>query len=186
MFKKGYTMNDKTSRSVAKIPTPVDLITAVEDFVANGGMIAVIPDGETAEFPGIPVEPLIGETDTYVEKIAKIELLRSLAAKGAGVSALQYSLRMNKRDIRQLAIENGVKIISSRPVSQIRREHRHDPTEVDDAVAGHAMHYSSLGYTAPEIAQVLGLSLRQVWDIGKAYRFEFKQQRVVDCAPPDC
>lgn len=42
------------------------------------------------------------------------------------------------------------------------------------------MHYSALGYTVSEIAQVLDLSLRQVWDIGKAYRFEFRQQRERD------
>jgi hypothetical protein len=45
---------------------------------------------------------------------------------------------------------------------------------LNDATAGHAMHYSALGYTVPEIAQLLGLSVRDVWDIGKAYRFEFK------------
>jgi hypothetical protein len=37
------------------------------------------------------------------------------------------------------------------------------------------MHYSSLGYSALEIAQKLGLSVRQVWKIGQEYRFEFKQ-----------
>jgi hypothetical protein len=42
------------------------------------------------------------------------------------------------------------------------------------------MHYSSLGYTVPEIAQVLDLSVRQVWDIGKAYRFQFRQNREPD------
>jgi hypothetical protein len=46
---------------------------------------------------------------------------------------------------------------------------------VDDVAAGHAMHYSSLGYTAAEIAQLMGLSVLEVWQIGKAYRIEFKQ-----------
>lgn len=35
------------------------------------------------------------------------------------------------------------------------------------------MHYSSLGYSTAEIARILGLSVREVLDIGKAYRFEF-------------
>jgi len=39
------------------------------------------------------------------------------------------------------------------------------------------MHYSSLGYSAPEIAQILGLTTREVWNIGKAYRFEFKREK---------
>lgn len=39
------------------------------------------------------------------------------------------------------------------------------------------MHYSSLGYTAVEIAHLLDLTVRQVWNIGKAYRFEFKQRK---------
>ncbi|KPB80161.1 hypothetical protein PST407_01303 [Pseudomonas syringae pv. tomato] len=93
---------------------------------------------------------------------------------------MQYSLRMTKKDVRQLATENGVRIRSSQPMLAIRREARHDDTDVDDVVAGHAMHYSALGYTVSEIAQVLDLSLRQVWDIGKAYRFEFRQQRESD------
>lgn len=36
------------------------------------------------------------------------------------------------------------------------------------------MHYSALGYTVPEIAQLLGVGIRDIWDIGKAYRFEFR------------
>lgn len=87
---------------------------------------------------------------------------------------------MNKKDLRQLATENGVTIAVSQPMLTTRRDARHDTTDIDDVVAGHAMHYSALGYTAAEIAQVLDLSLRQVWNIGKAYRFEFRQQRDSD------
>jgi hypothetical protein len=95
-------------------------------------------------------------------------------AKGAGINALQYSLRMNKREIKQLAIEHGIKIMFSRPISEESSRHRPDTSDIDDVVAGHAMHYSSLGYTALEIAKILDLNVRQVWNIGKAYRFEFK------------
>jgi len=69
-----------------------------------------------------------------------------------------------------------VKIAFSRPINEIKREALQDPMEIDDLVAGHAMHYSSLGYTAVEIARLLDLTVRQVWDIGKAYRFEFQQR----------
>ena len=82
---------------------------------------------------------------------------------------------MNRRDIKQLAVDHGIKITVSKPLGNPQRTCRYDPTDVDDTVAGHAMHYSSLGYSASEIAEILGLTLRQVWNIGKAYRFEFKQ-----------
>ncbi|MBX8560022.1 hypothetical protein K5D57_09990 [Pseudomonas cichorii] len=180
MFKKGYTMNNKTSHSSSKNITPLDLTAAVEQFVAQGGVIAVIPDGETAESTLLSVAEDTTPLDAELEKSSKLELLRSLVAKGAGVSALQYSLRMNKKEIRQLALENDVKIKFSRPIREINKEPHYDTTDIDDVVAGHAMHYSSLGYTAPEIAQILDLSVRQVWNIGKAYRFEFKQKRDSD------
>lgn len=176
MFKKGYTMNNKSSYSTSRHSTAVDLSAAVEEFVSQGGIISVIPDGGIAEAPApYGVEPPT-EPGSEIET-TKLDLLKELVAKGAGVSALQYSLRMNKKDIRQMATSNGVKISYSRPVKQLKREALMDTSSVDDVVAGHAMHYSSLGYTAAEIAQVLGLSVRQVWDIGKAYRFEFRQNR---------
>ncbi len=42
-------MNKKFSRATSKDPTGLDLISAVEAFVANGGVIAIIPDDETAD-----------------------------------------------------------------------------------------------------------------------------------------
>ncbi|KTB78969.1 hypothetical protein GIV52_22335 [Pseudomonas syringae] len=180
MFKKGYIMNNKHSRSPASEPTPLDLTKAVSTFVAKGGVIAVIADGETAGSAATSSTDPSVAADISLEQAAKVELLRCLAAKGAGFTALQYSLRMNRKDIRQLASENGVKISFSQPVRALRREVRHDSGDVDDVVAGHALHYSSLGYTASEIAQVLDLTLRQVWDIGKAYRIEFRQRRDSD------
>ncbi|KKI26994.1 hypothetical protein BKM07_08770 [Pseudomonas syringae group genomosp. 3] len=180
MFKKGYTMNIKHPRSSSRKNTASDLLSAVETFVAEGGVIAVIPDGETAESMNASPTPATPTEEARDEIAGKVALLKCLAAKGAGVTALQYSLRMTKKDVRQLATENGVRIRSSQPMLAIRREARHDATDVDDVVAGHAMHYSALGYTVSEIAQVLDLSLRQVWDIGKAYRFEFRQQREND------
>jgi hypothetical protein len=74
-----------------------------------------------------------------------------------------------------MAGENGLKISYSRPIRGTRNEKKREPTTVDDEIAGHAMHYSSLGYTVPEIAQKLDLSVRQIWKIGRDYRFEFKQ-----------
>lgn len=170
-------MNNKSSHSISHDPNPIDLTAAVEQFVAEGGVIDVIPEGESAESsiePGAkPAAPSMLELDTH----SKVEQLKGLVAKGAGVCSLQYSLKMNKKEIRQLATEHGVKIAFSRPIKDIKKEARHDPSEVDDVVAGHAMHFSSLGYTAQEIANMLELSLRQVWNIGKAYRIEFKQSR---------
>lgn len=136
----------------------------------------MIPEGGVAESPATYELELLADHGNDVED-GKLELLKELAAKGAGVSALQYSLRMNKKEIRQMATNNGVKIGYSRPMKQIKREALSQDSGFDDVVAGHAMHYSSLGYTAVEIAQLLGLTIRQVWDIGKAYRFEFRQNR---------
>ncbi|MCD5984730.1 hypothetical protein [Pseudomonas sp. CDFA 610] len=173
-------MNKNFSRSTSKDPTYIDLISAVEAFVANGGVIAVIPDDETADAAGVVNANIDTLRETEAEVISKVELLKSLVAKGAGFSALQYSLRMNRKDIRKLAIDHGVRIHCSRPVEHMERERRHGAIDIDDRVAGHVMHYSSLGYTASEIAQVLDLSLRQVWNIGKAYRLELRQVRNTD------
>lgn len=172
-------MNNKSSYSLPKDSTALNLSAAVEEFVSQGGVISVIPEGGIAESPArYGVEPT--KDQAVKAESNKLELLKELVAKGAGVSALQYSLRMNKKEIRQLATDNGVKISYSRPVNIIRKETFSTTADVDDVVAGHAMHYSTLGYTAAEIAQVLGLSIRQVWDIGKAYRFEFRQSRERD------
>ncbi|MDU8501888.1 hypothetical protein RYB01_22245 [Pseudomonas syringae] len=173
-------MNTRYARTRSSVPTAAELIAAVETFVAKGGIIAVIPDGEMAGASSLSSTATAPALPHGLEHAGKLEQLRYLAAKGAGFTALQYSLRMNKKDVRQLATENGVTIAVSQPVLTTRREARHDITDIDDVVAGHAMHYSALGYNASEIAQVLDLSLRQVWSIGKAYRFEFRQQRQND------
>ena len=84
---------------------------------------------------------------------------------------------MNRKDIKQLAVQHGVKIALSKPLGSTHRLRGYATADVDDVVAGQAMHYSSLGYSAPEIAQILGLTTREVWNIGKAYRFEFKREK---------
>lgn len=174
MLKKGYAMNNKFSNSTSYDPNTLDLTAAVEQFVAKGGVIDVIPDTESVDSSSEPSIACAALCPAEPDRQAKAEQLKGLVAKGAGVCALQYSLKMNKKEIRQLAVEHGVKIAFSRPILEIKREARQDPSEIDDVVAGHAMHFSSLGYTAQEIAQMLGLNLRQVWNIGKAYRIEFK------------
>ncbi|WP_082481259.1 helix-turn-helix domain-containing protein [Pseudomonas sp. Leaf127] len=181
-------MNNKPSLSTLDPATALDLKAAVEDFVAQGGVIAVIADGTSSSRPAPTPEPQQKNREPELDQQAKLELLKGLVDKGAGVSSLQYSLRMNKKEIRQLALAHGIKISFSRPVTEGRYTARHEALDVDDVLAGHAMHYSTLGYTVPEIAQVLGLSIRQVWNIGKAYRFEFKQYKPDDslCGPePD-
>ncbi|WP_122666143.1 hypothetical protein [Pseudomonas viridiflava] len=167
-------MNTKTSSACLKDADSMDLAAAVEQFVALGGVIDIVSGDEQHALTGSKESAVPPDESTPPEKLTKLEHLKILLAKGAGISALQYSLRMNKKDIKQLAIENGLKITFSRPISEISRAHRAETSDIDDTVAGHAMHYSSLGYTAPEIARILDLSVRQVWNIGKAYRFEFK------------
>ncbi|MGV8918675.1 MAG: hypothetical protein ACOH2R_12865 [Pseudomonas sp.] len=168
-------MNNKEFHPAFKSTDELDLTSAVEHFIQQGGVIHVVPAGESGESSIEPTPPLRSDTDQEDERLKKVELLKNLVAKGAGVSALQYSLRMNKRDIRRMAGENGLKISYSRPIRGVRSEKKLMPETVDDEVAGHAMHYSSLGYTAWEIAQKLNLSLHQVWKIGRDYRFEFKK-----------
>ncbi|MEB0039747.1 MULTISPECIES: hypothetical protein [unclassified Pseudomonas] len=177
--------NNKDSRtsSPSKSKPKLDLDTAVEQYIQRGGVINVVPLGETAEFSAESLPPKNPPIETEEDALKKIELLKNLVAKGAGVSSLQYSLRMTKKDVRRMAGEQGLKISYSRPVRGARTEGLRDPDAVDDRVAGHAMHYSSLGYTALEIAQKLNLSVRQVWEIGRDYRFEFKQMK--DTPSPD-
>jgi hypothetical protein len=178
-------MTKKIGASSAFIHEPLELANAVEEYVAQGGVIDIVPEGESAEAPVIATEKLL-EPDPQAQINAKIEQLKGLVAKGAGVSALQYSLRMNRKEIKRLASENGVKILYSRPVRGSRILRGRETAAVDDAVAGHAMHYSTLGYTVPEIAQLLGLSVRDVWNIGKAYRFEFRNKPNIDSPTPPC
>ncbi|WP_426140860.1 hypothetical protein [Pseudomonas sp. DWP3-1-2] len=180
MFKKGYTMNNKTTHPSSNEGSMEDLAAAVERFVAEGGVIEIIDNGEHSPLRSIPLNDKAPGDEQEKDRNSKVALLKELVAKGAGISALQYSLRMNKKEIKQLACEQGIEIAFSRPLQKTIREELLDPLEVDDVVAGHAMHYSSLGYTAVEIAQRLGLTVRQVWNIGKVYRFEFKQKKDSD------
>src|ERR1700712_4867245 len=150
-----------------------EIAKAVEQYVAQGGVINVVREGESRE-ANVEAEKKAQALDADAQLSARIEQLKGLVAKGAGVSALQYSLRMNRKELKRLASENGVKIRYCRPVRGSRASRGRDAATVDDIVAGHAMHYSRLGYTVPEIAQLLDLSVRDVWNIGKAYRFEFK------------
>ena len=173
MFKKGYIMKNKTSSPAVQENHSLDLRAAVEQFVAKGGVIDIIPDGGGLKPITVTAPP--GVDILEPEHLEKVQLLKSLVAKGAGISALQYSLRMNRKDIKQMATEHGIKIEFSRPVNQTNIQ-RAGASDIDDTVAGHAMHYSSLGYTAPEIAAILGLSVRDVRDIGIAYRIEFKSK----------
>ena len=170
-------MNKKTNLCPTDHPDILDLAAAVEQFVAGGGVIDKIPIGESCTKVPPPALSASDAHDNQNSGAEKLELLKELVAKGAGFSSLQYSLKMNRRDIKKLAIEHGVKITFSKPLGKTQRISRYDTSEVDDTVAGHAMHYSSLGYSALEIAQILELSVRQVWNIGKAYRFEFKQSK---------
>lgn len=166
-------MNSKPAPALCNPLSSLDLAAAVEDFVAQGGVIAIIPQGETAQ----PVETATPEAQA-VAAPEKLQLLRLLVAKGAGVSSLQYSLKMNKKDIRQLAQQHDIKINFSRPMQAQSPLPAAALRDVDDVTAGHAMHYSSLGYSTAEIARILGLSVREVLDIGKAYRFEFNDPQV--------
>jgi hypothetical protein len=157
----------------------LEIAHAIERYVAQGGIINVVPEGESASASAEAAQR-VAHADPQVPMDAKIEQLKGLVAKGAGVTALQYSLKMKRKEIRRLASENGVKILCSRPVRGTRSLRDRETTTVDDTVAGHAMHYSTLGYTVLEIAQLLKLSVRDVWNIGKAYRFEFNNPSKVD------
>lgn len=108
-------MNRKPAPAFCKSLPPLDLAAAVEAFVAQGGVIAVIPQGETAE----PVDTTTRATPTLAAP-EKLQLLKLLVAKGAGASSLQYSLKMNKKDIRQLAQQHDIKINFSRPMQAER------------------------------------------------------------------
>ena len=173
-------MIKKTGKKPDSFSAVQDIGHAVERYVACGGVIDVVPEGESASaHPERDGQARIVE-DEQLRMAGKLEQLKGLLAKGAGVSAIQYSLRMNRKDIKRLASENGLKIRFSRPIRGARMERASDAVLIDDTMAGHAMHYSTLGYTVPEIAQFLGISVRDVWNIGKAYRFEFKNTVKID------
>ncbi|MGY2200357.1 hypothetical protein [Pseudomonas gingeri] len=160
---------------------PHDLELAITEFIKRGGTIEPAPAKEASRGDGEIPAPVETEVDTKEEYARKVELLKNLITKGAGISALQYSLKMNKGEIRRIAQEQGLRIPHRRPLSTPRK-YRSTLSEpagslADDVVAGHAMHYAALGYTAMEIAQTLELTVRQVWELGRNYRFELKHHR---------
>lgn len=172
-------MNKKVRTSPSPETTSLKLAAAVQLFIDKGGVINTVQNGHSGESSSDSHMIEMQETGPDDETLnsAKIEMLKGLVAKGAGVSALQYSLRMNRKDIKRLAADNGLTIRYSQPVGGSRPARQKESCAEDDVAAGHAMHYSSLGYSAPEIAQLLNLSVRDVWNIAKAYRIEFKQPK---------
>ncbi|MDH0748610.1 hypothetical protein N5D61_19995 [Pseudomonas sp. GD03842] len=172
-------MTQKIYLTSVEANRPLELAEAIEAYVAQGGVINIVPEGETRHASKDPKETT-SQISTTAQPDARLEQLKGLVAKGAGVTALQYSLRMNRKDIKRLASENGVKIHHSRPVRGARLPRSRDPVTIDDVTAGHAMHYSTLGYTVQEIAQLLDIGVRDVWNIGKAYRFELSSATASD------
>ena len=174
-------MNDPTFK---KHPTPhkhldIDLNLAIDDFLKRGGTIDRVQGSACDQAPpNISVHVATSE-DEEQERARKTELLRELITKGAGICALQYSLKMNKNEIKRMARENGLKITQSRSLHLTRKyrgAHTATAEFAQDAIAGHAMHYCALGYTAIEIAQKLDLTVRQVCELGKNYRFELNHR----------
>ncbi|WP_019363272.1 hypothetical protein [Pseudomonas asplenii] len=159
---------------------PHDLDLAITEFINRGGTIEMTskkePDTHRVPTP-TPSEKTLQTAEEYTRKV---ELLKDLITKGAGISALQYSLKMNKDEIKRMAREQGLKIAHRRPLCPARKYRNTPPApgspQDDDVIAGHAMHYAALGYTAQEIAQTLELSVRQVWELAKNYRFELGHQ----------
>ncbi|WP_040070341.1 hypothetical protein [Pseudomonas batumici] len=174
-------MNDHTFK---KHLTPqrnldLDLDLAIDDFLKRGGTIDRVQGPVCAQALVETGNHLTAPEEEEQERTRKTELLRELITKGAGISALQYSLKMNKSEIKRMARENGLKIVQSRSL-HLTRKYRAAQTATaefaQDAIAGHAMHYCALGYTAIEIAQKLDLTLRQVCELGKNYRFELNHR----------
>lgn len=141
-----------------------DLLAAVEEFIAHGGIIHVIPDGK-------PSSACVNETPAAPgpESNERVEQLKSLLARGAGFSSLQYSLKMNRQEIRQLAQENGLKIPWRRPVIQ-RRESKDELLGERDRLAGDVMHHASMDLTLREIAETLGITTIVARNIARDYR----------------
>ncbi|MET0610067.1 MAG: hypothetical protein ABWZ39_02270, partial [Pseudomonas caspiana] len=107
-------MNNKNSGARPQEADSLDLAAAVEQFVAQGGIIKVV-SGDEQETSSLNTDNARSNDEHLMTgNTEKVELLKALVAKGAGISALQYSLRMNKKEIKQLAVEHGVKIMFSR------------------------------------------------------------------------
>ncbi|QXI27487.1 hypothetical protein [Pseudomonas vanderleydeniana] len=160
---------------------PHTLELAINEFVKRGGIIETSSQKEPSRNNCKKSEVTEKTTETMEDYTQKVELLKDLITKGAGIYALQYSLKMNKDEIKRMAREQGLKITHRRPLCPARKYRPLQPvsadTRDDDVIAGHAMHYAALGYTAPEIAQTLELSVRQVWELARTYRFELRHRR---------
>ncbi|WP_419735282.1 hypothetical protein [Pseudomonas sp. COR18] len=160
---------------------PHELELAISEFIKSGGTIDTSAKKESPTNNRTAAGCSEKTTETEEDYTKKVELLKDLITKGAGIYALQYSLKMNKEEIKRMARDQGLKIAQRRPLAAARR-YRHPQPDVgdlqdDDVIAGHAMHYAALGYTAQEIAQTLELSVRQVWELAKNYRFGLHHQR---------
>ncbi|WP_017902764.1 hypothetical protein [Pseudomonas asplenii] len=160
---------------------PHELELAISEFIKSGGTIETSAKKEPSTNHRTTAGTPEKTTETEEEYTRKVELLKDLITKGAGIYALQYSLKMNKHEIKRMARDQGLQIAQRRPLAAARR-YRHylsaaDGSQDDDVIAGHAMHYAALGYTAPEIAQTLELSVRQVWELAKSYRFDLHHPR---------
>ncbi len=174
-------MNDPTFK---KHLTPqrnldLDLDLAIDDFLKRGGTIDRVQGPLFDQTQPAPCAQPTASEEEEQDRTRKTELLRELITKGAGISALQYSLKMNKNEIKRMARENGLKIAQSRSLHLTRKYRAPQPATAEfaqDAIAGHAMHYCALGYTAIEIAQKLDLTVRQVCELGKDYRFELNHR----------
>lgn len=158
-----------------------DLELAISEFIKRGGTIETSAKRELPKNNQSAMEASENSTEAEDDYTRKVELLKDLITKGAGIYALQYSLKMNKDEIRRMARDQGLKIVHRRPLATGRKYRHLLPTtgdsQDDDVIAGHAMHYAALGYTAQEIAQTLELSVRQVWELARSYRFELQSQR---------
>lgn len=174
-------MNDHTFKKhlIPHKPLDLDLDLAIDDFLKRGGTIDRVQGGVCDQVPPDTGDQAMAAEEEEQERTRKTELLRELITKGAGICALQYSLKMNKNEIKRMARENGLKIVQSRSLHITRKYRTAHSTSAEfaqDAIAGHAMHYCALGYTAIEIAQKLDLTVRQVCELGKNYRFELNHR----------
>ncbi|WP_248746265.1 hypothetical protein [Pseudomonas sp. MWU12-2037] len=174
-------MNDHTFKKHLSPhkPLDLDLDLAIDDFLKRGGTIDRVQGPVCEQAPPDTGDHAPTSEEEEQERARKTELLRELITKGAGICALQYSLKMNKNEIKRMARENGLKIVQSRSLHLTRKcraSHSATAEFTQDAIAGHAMHYCALGYTAIEIAQKLDLTVRQVCELGKNYRFELNHR----------
>lgn len=106
---------DDDNEAASSATSSIELQGAIEAYLKAGGVIHHISIGVSGA--GSAPWKHEGEVeDIETTRARKAEHLKELVAKGAGISALQYSLRMNKRELRRMAVEQNVKIPYSRPI----------------------------------------------------------------------